>query len=85
MADAFAPARYLILADLDRATPFGLSPRRIARALDVTPSTLAHHLDVLERAGLLHRAAWTLYDRRKVAVRLTVTGRYAVWRLTGGP
>jgi len=79
----FAPARYLILVTLERATTFGLSARRLARALALSPSTLAHHLDVLERAGLVRRAPWPLYDQRKVAVRLTDNGRDAVRRLTG--
>lgn len=79
----FAPARYLILVLLQRATAYGLSPRRLARALGLSPSALAHHLDVLEGAGLVRRAPWTVYDRRKVAVRLTETGRYALRCLTG--
>lgn len=74
----FAPARYLILLLLERGTAYGLSARRLARSLGVSPSTVAHHLDVLERAGLVRRAPWTIYDRRKVAVRLTETGRYAL-------
>ena len=78
----FAPARYLTLVLLDRATGYGLSARRLARSLGVSPSTLAHHLDVLEGAGLVRRAPWTIYDRRKVAVRLTETGRYALRRFT---
>ena len=80
----FAPARYLILVLLERATVYGLSARRLARSLGVSPSTLAHHLDVLEEAGLVRRAPWTIYDRRKVAVRLTETGRYALDCLTSG-
>jgi len=80
----FAPARYLILVLLERATAYGLSARRLARSLGLSPSTLAHHLDVLERAGLIRRAPWTIYDRRKVAVRLTETGRHAVRCFTGG-
>lgn len=80
----FAPARYLILVLLERSTAYGLSARRLARALAMSHSALAHHLGVLERAGLIHRAPWTLYDRRKVAVRLTNTGHHAVRRFTGG-
>jgi DNA-binding MarR family transcriptional regulator len=79
----FAPVRYLILVLLERATAYGLSARRLARSLAMNPSTLAHHLDVLERAGLVYRAPWTIYDRRKVAVRLTEAGRHAVRCLTG--
>lgn len=79
----FTPARYLILALLERATAYGLSPRRLSRALGLNPSTVAHHLDVLERAGLVTRAPWTIYDRRKVAVRLTATGRHALRCFTG--
>ena len=77
----FAPARYLILAELLEATNYGLSARRLARSLSMVPSTLAHHLDVLEKAGLVTRAKWTIRDGRKVAVRLTGEGRYAVRRL----
>lgn len=69
---------------LHGATPYGLSPRRLARALELSPSTLAHHLEVLEGADLVRRVPWTIYDRRKVAVRLTDSGRYAVGRFTGG-
>lgn len=79
----FDPTRYLILSRLERATAYGLSPRRIAGLLDLSPSTVAHHLDVLEGAGLVRREPWSVYDRRKVAVRMTATGRYAVRRLTG--
>lgn len=79
----FAPARYLILVLLDRATAYGLSARRLARSLGVSPSTMAHHLDVLEGADLVRRVPWTIYDRRKVAVRLTETGRYALRCFTG--
>lgn len=74
----FAPARYLILLQLERATAYGLSARRLARSLGLGPSTVAHHLDVLEGAGLVRRAPWTIYDRRKVAVRLTESGRHAL-------
>jgi DNA-binding MarR family transcriptional regulator len=80
----FAPARYLILVQLARATAYGLSVRRLVHALDVSASTLAHHLYALERAGLVHRAPWTVHDRRKVAVRLTDAGRQAVRRFTRG-
>jgi len=79
----FGLTRYLILVELERATEYGLPARRLAGLLDLRPSTVAHHLDVLERAGFVHRAPWTLYDRRRVAVRLTPTGRYAVRRFTG--
>lgn len=79
----FAPARYLILVQLELATAYGLSPGRLAGLLDLGRSTVAHHLDVLEGAGLVQRVAWTIYDRRKVAVRLTPTGRQAVRCLTG--
>ncbi|MEX0836727.1 MAG: helix-turn-helix domain-containing protein [Gemmatimonadota bacterium] len=80
----FAPTRYLVLVRLERATKFGLSPGALARALGVRPSTLAHHLDGLERAGLIHRRPWMLHDQRRVAVRLTDTGHYAVRRFTRG-
>lgn len=80
----FAPARYLVLVRLDGATSYGLSPGQLARSLAMSPSTLAHHLDALERAGLVHRAPGTLHDRRKVAVRLTHTGHHALDRFTRG-
>jgi len=79
----FGPVRYLILSLLERTTAYGLCPRRLAGLLTLSPSTVAHHLDVLERAGLVHRLPWTVYDRRRVVVRLTATGRYAVRRFTG--
>ncbi len=77
----FSPARYLILAELQQATTYGFSARRLARSLSMVPSTLAHHLDVLEEMGLVTRAKWKIHDGRKVAVRLTGEGRYAVRRL----
>lgn len=80
----FAPARYLILVQLAGATAYGLSPRQLAHQIGVSPSTLAHHLEVLERAGLVLRVPWTVYDRRKVAVRLTDMGHHAVRRFTSG-
>jgi DNA-binding MarR family transcriptional regulator len=81
----FRPVRYLILSKLSSATAYGLSAGRIARALGMRPSSLAHHLDALSRTGLVRRAPWTVHDRRKVAIRLTETGRYAVRRLGGRP
>lgn len=74
----FAPVRYLILVLLQRATAFGLTVRRIALSLAVRPSSLAHHLDVLEETGLVYRTSKVLHDRRKVIVRLTDEGRYAL-------
>lgn len=79
----FGPVRYLILATLDGATAYGLSARRLARSLGLHPSTIAHHIGALEGAGLVLRTPWTVHDRRKVAVRLTDAGRYAVPRLRG--
>jgi DNA-binding MarR family transcriptional regulator len=80
----FAPARYLILVQLERATAYGLTVGMLARSLTLRPSTLAHHLDVLERAGLVHRTPSTLHDRRKVVVRLTAAGRHAVQHFNRG-
>jgi DNA-binding MarR family transcriptional regulator len=77
----FAPVRYLILAELAGATVYGLSARRLARSMSIAPSSLAHHLAALERAGFTVRVPWDVHDRRKVAVRLTDEGRYAVRRL----
>lgn len=78
----FPPVRYLVLACLEEASSFGLSPRRLARLLAVGPSTLAHHLDALERAGMISRQPRGIRDGRRVQVRLTDTGRYAARRLT---
>jgi len=44
-------------------------------------SSLAHHLDVLEGAGMIERRPRGFYDDRQVAVRLTDPGTYALWRL----
>ncbi len=51
----FSPVRYLVLHHLSRATAFGLTPVRIGRILSRKPSSLAHHIDVLEEAGLVGR------------------------------
>jgi DNA-binding MarR family transcriptional regulator len=77
----FSPIRYLILAELARATDYGFSARRLAHSMSTAPSSLAHHLDVLEKAGFIVRLPWEVHDHRKVAVRLTDEGRYAVRRL----
>ena len=80
----FAPARYLILSVLERQpTLYGLTPRRLARALALRPPTIAHHLDVLEDAGLIQRYARTIYDRRKITIRLTAGGSQAVRWFSG--
>jgi DNA-binding MarR family transcriptional regulator len=78
----FSPIRYLILAELGSATGYGFSARRLARALSTAPSSLAHHLDALEEARFIVRVPWEIHDHRKVAVRLTAEGRYAVRRLS---
>ncbi|MEQ1858288.1 MAG: MarR family transcriptional regulator, partial [Longimicrobiales bacterium] len=80
-----SPVRWLVLAQLQHATPFGFSARRLARGLRVSPSTLAYHLDALERAGFIVRTPCTVHDGRKVWVRLTDVGRYALHRLGGQP
>lgn len=77
----FQPIRYLVLAQLREATACGLSPGRLARLLAVRPSTLAHHLDVLESAGMISRRPRRLADMRKVAVRLTDRGVSALHRV----
>lgn len=59
----------------------GISPS----SSTASPSTLAHHLDALENAGLVSRDPWTVHDRGKVAVRLTTLGRYAAPRLAAQP
>lgn len=76
----FTPIRYLVLAQLREATAFGLSPGRLARLLAVRPSTLALHLDVLEAGEMISRSPRRLADMRKVAVRLTDRGVYALHR-----
>ena len=81
----FTPPRYLILVALDRASAFGLTPRRISRAAALSPSTVAHHLDVMEAAGLVRRAPRGIYDRRKISVHVTAAGRFALLRFNGDP
>lgn len=80
----FSPVRFLVLAHLADVPPLGLIPRRIARLLTLPPSSLAHHLDVLEAAELIERTPLGLGDQRRVAVRLTPSGRYAVRRMASG-
>lgn len=80
----FSPVRYLVLAHLADVPPLGLIPRRIARLLTLPPSSLAHHLDVLEAAELIERTPLDLGDQRRAAVRLTPSGRYAVRRMASG-
>jgi hypothetical protein len=58
---------------------------RIARSLGLRPPTVSYHLDALEGAGRVQRTPWTVHDRRKVAVRLTEGGRFAVGRLGAQP
>ncbi|NIP60542.1 MAG: helix-turn-helix domain-containing protein [Gemmatimonadetes bacterium] len=77
----FSPVRLLILRHLRDASPWGAKPSRIARALEMKRSSLAHHLDVLEASGLIVRGPRGFYDGRQVAVRLTDPGTYALWRL----
>jgi DNA-binding MarR family transcriptional regulator len=81
----FSLPRVLILCRLEEATAYGLSARRLAWRLAIAPSTLCYHLDALEAVGLVQRAPWTIHDRRKVAVRLTASGRYAARRLASQP
>lgn len=81
----FTPPRYLILVALEGASVFGLTPRRISRAVALSPSTVAHHLDVMEGAGLVRRAPRGIYDRRKISVHVTVAGRFALQRFNGDP
>lgn len=76
-----SPVRCLVLAHLEAATTFGLPPWRLARLLETAPSSLAHHLDALEEAGLIARIRWALHDRRRVSVRLTDSGREALREL----
>lgn len=78
----FSPVRFLVLAHVREGTAFGVRPRRLARILGMKRSSLAHHLDGLEEAGLIRRRRrQTAYDRRGVAVRLTERGLFAFWRL----
>lgn len=77
----FSPVRFLVLAHLHHATAFGLTPRRLAWLLRMPASSLAHHLDVLEEAGMIDRRPRDLHDGRAVTVRLTLPGRAAYLRL----
>ena len=52
----FTPIRFLVLAHLQHATTFGLTPKRLAWLLRLPPSSLAYHLDTLEAAGMGHLA-----------------------------
>jgi DNA-binding MarR family transcriptional regulator len=52
----------------------GMRPSELARASVVAPPSLAKHLGVLERAGLIHRQE-NPADRRSHRVRLTRKGR----------
>lgn len=51
------------------------SPREIADALGLDPSTVTRVVDVLVRDGLLRRARDEREDRRRVLVSLTARGR----------
>lgn len=77
----FSPVRFLVLGHLRGASAFGFRPRRLARLLEMKPSSLAHHLDVLEDVELIVRRRQGAYDGRRVAVRLTERGLFAFWRL----
>jgi len=77
----FSPVRFLVLAHLHSATAFGLTPRRLAWLLRMPASSLAHHLDVLGKAGMIQRRPRGLYDGRAVTVRLTPAGMAAYLRL----
>lgn len=77
----FSPVRFLVLAHLHHVTAFGLTPKRLAWLLRMPPSSLAHHLDVLERAEMIYRRPRDLHDGRAVTVRLTQPGTAAYLRL----
>lgn len=77
----FSTTRFLVLAHLHHATAFGLTPRRLAWLLRMPPSSLAHHLDVLEGIDMIERRPRNLYDGRAVTVRLTPPGSAAYLRL----
>ena len=77
----FSPVRLLVLRHLRSVSALGAKPSRIAWALEMKRSSLAHHLDVLEGAGMIERRPRGFYDGRHVAVRLTERGAYALWRL----
>lgn len=77
----FSTIRCLVLAQAGTASPYGIRPSLLARNLVASPSTLAHHLDVLEEAGLIDRRRPGVHDGRKVRVTLTDRGAYALWRL----
>lgn len=77
----FSTVRFLVLAHLHHATVFGLTPGRLAWLLCMPASSLAHHLDVLEEAGMIDRRPRNLYDGRAVTVRLTPRGTAAYLRM----
>jgi len=77
----FSPVRFLVLDHLKRGSAFGHTPSRLAQLLHMKPPSLAHHLDVLEKAGLIRKRPRRLWDRRKISVQLTEEGTYATQRL----
>ncbi|MEN8181150.1 MAG: hypothetical protein ABFS46_01295 [Myxococcota bacterium] len=73
-----SPVRCLLLARVGRASGLGLTPIGLKRAIPMAKGTLAYHLAILERLGLVWRRPQDIYDGRKVAVRLTRRGVAAV-------
>ena len=57
------------LAIVDELAASDRSPRELSEALDIPSNLLAHHLDVLERAGLISRSV-SAGDGRRKYVRL---------------
>jgi ArsR family transcriptional regulator, arsenate/arsenite/antimonite-responsive transcriptional repressor / arsenate reductase (thioredoxin) len=61
------------LAIVDELVPTDRAPSDLAGRLGLTSSLLAHHLDVLERVGLIERVV-SAGDRRRRYVRLRIGG-----------
>src|SRR5436190_2031436 len=71
------PTRHILLTLKAREWP---SQREIADAVGITGATLTHHLDGLERAGLIERRR-DAGNRRRQVVELTPRGEEAFRRL----
>ena len=75
-----SPVRCILLATIGRESGLGVTPARLARVLELPRGTVAHHLNVLEREGLVLRRPQNIHDGRRVAVVLTAKGATAVAR-----
>lgn len=72
--------KFVLLFLLDDAKD-GLSPHELAERAGVTRGTVTGLLDGLERSGFVRRGANDV-DRRKLTVRLTVSGAALAQRVT---